>query len=291
MKNLKVLFGLLVLVGLFASCGKDDTTVDQSPSLTFKSDAGYIYQDATVTVGDTFMIGVIGLSNEASKEKLEKLIITRTAENSTYFDTTIEINSDSFNGDFNFVASQAGSEKIEFTLVDKKDQQVKKSLNITTEANVNVVAYAAFQLGSWGEVQPSFYDAETGTAYSKSDAKEHQAEVDFAYYRGATTGNTIAATASEHVKTVYGLEAAGWTTFTNTVIAQADISAEDFDAIGDYYEWPEVSATSIEVNNLSIGDVLVFKTDDGKVGFVKVVDLTVTKDGEGIATLEVKVQK
>ncbi len=287
MKNLRVVLGLLVMTALFfSSCDKDDDPVDQFPTIEFKADN--INSDTIVTVGSEFTIGITAFSNETSKSELQDLMISRTANNTMNWDTTITIGSDAFNGDFIFMAmNEAGVEKIDFTVTDKKGETAKLSVNITTQEDVNVTYYPEFNLGSWGEADPSFFDAETGTSYATADAGNNQGLIDFGYFRGASTSNTIAAPSSANIQSVYNLN---WGTYNNTVIAMAGISDTEFDAIGTNYEWPEVTETTDEINQLTIGSVLVFKTVDGKVGFIKVKDLSITKSGEGVASLEVKIQ-
>jgi hypothetical protein len=290
MKRLKVLFGLMVLVGLIASCGKDEPTGEQNPDINFKTGGLYVFEDASVTMGDSIVVGIIATANTTSKEELKSITITRTFENDKYFDTTLNLSGETYNGDFVFHSMNvAGTEKLQFTVTDKKDNLVSKSFNLTTESDVNVMAYDEVELGSYGENDyPSFYDLDAGVAYSKDEASNNQTIVDFGYYKGGTTGNTIGATGTAHMISVYQLD---WTNYSHTKFAKANITADDFDAIGDHYEWTDMTEETEEVNNLAINDVLIFKTDDGKIGFIKIQNLTVTKSGEGVATLNIKVKK
>ncbi|NOX48480.1 MAG: hypothetical protein GXO89_16040 [Chlorobi bacterium] len=81
--------------------------------------------------------------------------------------------------------------------------------------------------------------------------------------------NTIGAPASSNVQSVFGI--GSWTTFNDTKIEMAAIDAAEFDVIGPVgYVFPELTGNTNEVNNLSIDDVLLFETVNGKRGYIKV---------------------
>jgi hypothetical protein len=55
------------------------------------------------------------------------------------------------------------------------------------------------------------------------------------------------------------------------------ITAADFDAIGATYAFPSFTGTNDFINQLSIGDVIYFKTVTDKLGYIKINSST--KDG------------
>lgn len=273
MKKLSfLLIAIMVGVLLLPSCNKDDKTLGP-PTINFKGGAGYIDGDATVTENSFFKIGITAVENAESGKELSTLRLTRTLNNTTFVDTTININESSFNADFTFNAQAAGStEKIMFELTDKAGKTASLSVNITSEAagEVAVIKSTNVLMGSHNDDENgSFYSTVKKQVYKKDDAANNQAYIDFLFYLGVNNGSTIASPADSEAKTVYPT-IASWTTKNATLFATTNITTEDFNAIGDKYEFPKFTSNLSDINHLEAGNVIMFKTVGEKLGLIKV---------------------
>jgi len=66
-----------------------------------------------------------------------------------------------------------------------------------------------------------------------------------------------------------------WETRNATLFISTEMTVEEFDAIGEYYVFPEFveAEADTKIVNMVNGDVLFFKTEAGALGYIKVVDL------------------
>ncbi len=270
MKNLSVyLFALLALSLTISSCNKDDDPVGP-PTLNFIGGEGYIDTDATIAVNTIFKVGIAASSNSETNEKLTSLKLTRTIDGNTYIDTTFSINENTFNIDFQFNSQQAGVvETIAFLLTDKAGQTSEKDLVLTYEATgVAVFKDEGVTMGSFNDDAGSFYSTVTTAVYNIADATEAQTIIDFLFYLGATNGSTIASPADTDANTVYAIN--DWTTKNATLFVKTDMTAAEFDAIGDTFVFPEFTNGTSGITNLATNDILMFKTVNDFLGLVKV---------------------
>ncbi len=102
MKKLSVFFiALLAVIVIVSSCKKDDESFGP-PTLNFLGGEGYVDTDATIPVGPNFYIGVAASSNTESGKELTTIRVTRTMDNNTFLDKTVDINEDIYTDDFEF---------------------------------------------------------------------------------------------------------------------------------------------------------------------------------------------
>lgn len=270
MKKLSFLLIALMAVSLvMTSCSKDDETLGP-PTLDFKGGAEFISADANIPVNTNFKVGIAATANAETNKKLSTLRLTRTIDNVTFVDTTYDINETVFNADFTFNAQAAGKvEAILFTLTDKNDKVASKSLNITYEAlGTTVTKNAGVEMGSFNDDKGSFYSTANKTVYSIANAASNQGSIDFLFYLGASNGSAIASPADVDANTVFDL--ASWTTKNATMFVMTTITAAEFDAIGDTYVFPELTADLSGITSLTNGNVIMFKTVNNKMGLVKI---------------------
>ncbi len=273
------------------SCSKDETT---GPSLTLKGGTGYVSTDQTIAAGETITVGAIA---EAGDANLNRFKFTSTFDNvpATIIDTTI--NTSSFNMDFEltFSAASVGNNRLLLEVWDKDGNKAEKAFTITVETGaVAVNKYSNIELGSHNDAVGSFYNSAENLIYTISSAKDNQAKVDFIYYYGDEHGNTIASPFDPIVNTITTFGLSTWTTKNDTKFHKNTITAEQFDAIVDEYDFPEFTTESPAptqfVDQLVVGDVLYFKTVAGKLGFIKVVSVTTPNRGDR-ATFDIIVQE
>ena len=278
MKKTIYLFGLLLLAGamVFTACKKDDDPdpVDLTPVLTFIGGAGYTSADASLTPGSTFKVGINASENATSKKNIETFKVVRIFNNTptTVFEDD-NIGEPTFTWEQDLLANtQVGEEKWTFTVTDKDGLIKELSFVITTISTVT--AYMDVTMGSYDDVDfGSFMATTTGTVMTKTEAGNNQASTDFAFYKGAVNGSTFGAPSNADVKAVFDLAQAGWTTFNSTLFEMSDLNADQFDAIGGSYAFPEFTGTKDDINDLEVGDVVFFKTVNDKHGYIKVKNI------------------
>lgn len=138
MKNFKLLMIFILAIGMAAtSCKKDDeetTPVDVTPTINFKGGTGYISEDATVTAGENFTIGITANSNTNSGKKLQSVRYTVTSNNQIILQQDSVFNEASYNVDYIFSLSSAGQAVFMFEVTDKDGEKNDISLTITAES-------------------------------------------------------------------------------------------------------------------------------------------------------------
>jgi len=259
---------LLSVAVFFSSCKKDEDS--GPPTLNFIGGEGYVDTDQTLQTGTTFKVGIAASANAESNEKLTSIWLTRTINGSVFIDTTLSINDHQYNVDFEFNTQAAGVvETIAFVVTDKAGQIAEKSLTLTYEASgIPVYKDAGVTMGSHNDDNGSFYSTVTTAVYNISDATAAQDIIDFCFYLGATNGSTIASPADADANTVYAIN--DWTTKNATLFTKLDMTAAEFDAIGDTFIFPEFTGETSSITHLATNDVLMFKTVNDFFGLIKV---------------------
>ena len=263
------LFALLAVAVTMTSCNKDDDPIGP-PSLNFIGGEGYVDTDATIAVNTIFKVGIAASANAESGKKLTALRITRTMDNTTFLDETIDINETTYNADFEFNAQ--GVDKVEiiaFTLTDKDGAVAEKSLTITYEqSGMTVAKTAGISIGSFNDNYGSFYSTSSNHTYNITDAGANQSKIDFLFYKGVTNGPTIASPADVQANAVYDIT--GWTTKNATLFMETSIDAATFDAIESEYTFPAFENTTSDITGIVNNQVIMFQTVDNKLGLIKI---------------------
>jgi hypothetical protein len=276
MKKINLLLLLVFVTGslLMTSCTKDETIVDQHPTINMKGGAGYTSTDVTINTDEQIKFGIIANYNASSKEKLKNVKITLTSNNTpqTLVDSTL--NAVSFDTDYFLSFSSAGTIKLVATVTDADGLTAETGFNITVEqAGVSVKKKTNIELGSTDDSFGSYYSITEELVYTVANANLNPSKIDFGYFWGATNANTIAAPDDAALISVYHNDA--WTTKNQTRFILSTMTVAEFDAISDLYVFPEFidANASSKINNLENDKVLYFKTQAGKHGYIKIVDL------------------
>ncbi len=278
MKKWKFLFAALMMSSavFVSSCGKDTTETDPGPSLTLKGGAEYTSTDAILVIGSTIKVGVVGGKSSVSGNKLTKFRFIYTANNvpTTLKDTTL--NADSFNWETELEFTGVGTGRLSFELTDKGGMKVEKGFNVTVQGP-ETLKYSNVALGSWDDPIGSFFATSEGLAYTVAQTAipSTQAKIDFLFFKGATNGNTLASPDDIDANTISDLKLNLWTNKNQTRFNTTAISTADFDAIGTNYVFPNfnLNLQTTKANQLAVGDVVLFKTQGGKLGLIKIVSL------------------
>jgi hypothetical protein len=254
-----------------------EAEADPGPSLTLKGGSGYTSGNANVTTGATIKVGVVGGKSSVSGNKLTRFRFIYTLNNipTTLLDSTF--NSDSFNWETNLTFAGPGIVALSFELTDAGNMKATRDFNVTVLAH-QIIKYSNIELGSWNDANGSFFSTSEGVSYTISqtyNVPANQAKIDFLFFKGITNGNSIAAPDDVDANTIADLKLNLWVNKNQTRFNSTTITAAQFDAIGANYEFPNfnLNLQTTKANELMVGEVILFKTQSGKLGLIKVVSL------------------
>ena len=254
-----------------------DTEVDPGPSLTLKGGSGYTSNDVTISTGTTIKVGVVGGISSVSGNKLTRFKLVFTSGNipATLFDTTLNTGVFDWETNLTFTNEVAGT--LSFELTDMGNMKATKTIHITV-TGPETIKYSNIEMGSWNDVNGSFFSTSEGIVYNITQTMSspaNQAKIDFLFFKGTVNGNTIAAPDDVDANTIPEYKLNLWTNRNQTRFNAINISAAQFDAIGANYEFPdfEPDVQTTKMNQLAVGDVFLFKTQGNKPGLVKIVSL------------------
>lgn len=291
MKKWNLLLSMLFIATtvFLSSCNKDEETT--GPTLNLKGGSEYVSSDATIQVDEPVLVGVTGTSGDDNLTRF-KMTITSNNVPTAIIDSTF--NSPSFDWEIELNFEGVGEARLLFELWDKGGLKAEKNFLITVEdPGMQINKYLDVELGSWNDAVGSFFSSGEGIVYTRgqlTNSVSNQAKIDFLFFKGVTNGNTIASPDDVDANTINDLQLTLWTNKNQTRFNTTNITATQFDAIGDTYQFPvfQMTSQSTKVNNLTEGQVVLFKTENGKLGLIKVVDLYSRGD---LVKVDVIVQK
>jgi hypothetical protein len=269
---------LIALAGIVTSCQKDEI-LDPNPTINFKGGTTYTASDVSIKAGESILIGVNAAQNSQTKKKLTKFEIILTANNNptTLINETLTSNEEMvYSKDFNITFPNVGEVKLVARITDADNKQAEVGFTVTiTPAGVAVKKKTNVEFGSFNDPIGSFYSTSTEQIYTISQAASNQALIDIIFFKGVTNGNTIAAPDDAAANTISDFQLNTWTTKNQTRFIKSTMTAAQFDAIGTTHVFPEfVAANGLSNANLLVnGNVIYFRTQAGKRGYAKVVDL------------------
>lgn len=293
MKKLLTLSGLVLFASLiFSSCTKDEEEPGL-PTISFKQDAGFIFENTTAAYGDTLNFGVTANSN--GTDNLVKFQIL--VNNQQLLDSTI--NTATFSLDFYSTKGILDTEEWSVIATDMAGNSFTKTITITA-AFGELDSYVTILLGAQDNVATESFlslSNHTATTYFQAQAFEHQADVDmFCFFENTPDHANMMSLASPGANITGIFTGASspdnYTTKNLTWFVKTDLTAAQFDAVQndaivlDAYD-PDNDFKKAKV--LAAGDVYSFKLQNGKYGLLKVIAV----NGEQTGSLEiaVKVQK
>ncbi len=294
MKKWNLLLSMFLIAGtvFVTSCNKDEDT-DQGPVLTIKGGGDYTSSDATVQIEEPILVGITGTSEDANLTKFKFSIISNNVP-TVFVDSTI--NTNAFNWETEITFSSVGDARLLFELWDKNNVKVEKSFTITVEdAGMQINKYLNVEFGSWNDALGSFFSTSEGIVYTRGQlttSASNQLKIDFLFFKGVDNANTIASPDDPDANTINDLQLNLWVegNKNQTRFNTTSITGAQFDAIGETYQFPVFNMTSqtTKVNALVEGQVILFRTEGGKLGLIRVEDLYSRGDR---AKLDIIVQK
>jgi len=283
---LKILFAIVFSSLIITGCDKNETR--PNPNMSFVTDQGYTYQDASFVSGDTLWVG---LNCKWNGTDLLKTI--------TLYANDVQISSYSINEatgqelqlTVTLTKSQSDNEKWDFELADANGQKTVLSLTLTKDQSGTAIeSISGIKLGAQDNTTiGGFYALSNREIYSETEAFDHQTIIDMVC--GYDNDNkTFLASPGANLDGVYDLSA--WTAPLNTTnYCATDITTLQFDLI----ETDALIIEAFDVDNqkgkakeLSVDDIYVFKTQSGKYGIFKVTAVEAGTDGS--FTFDIKVQ-
>jgi hypothetical protein len=281
MKQWRILsLAMLLSAGLiFSGCSKDDDDpiIDAGPSMSLKSGEGYTDADFEVEDGSTVKFGVTANKSATHDNNLTRFNIL--FQNLTLVDTTF--NSATFNGDFEIQFVGVGEGDLIFRIAAEGGMTDEKQLKVTVVdppvLGVEVKRIPVVELGSWNDPIGSFFNMEDELVYTIAQAKQNQELVDFLFFRGANNLNTIASPDDEDAGTIDTFQLVEWDTKNQTRFNLTEMTADEFDEIDEmelflFPDFDEENALT-KANMLEVDQVVFFRTEAGKHGLIKVVDI------------------
>lgn len=286
-----LLAGLALLSLVFTSCEDDATS--KPPSLSFRGGAEYTSSDATLTVGETFIVGVTALPNAESGKKLSNFTIIRTFNNVpfTVLDSALG-NVESLDLDIFFTANlEEGSERFVFKVTDKDGESIEKAINITTEPGVipitekdNLTLNAQADGPNSAASNKSFLATADGSTYLVGETGANADAIDLMFMRHATLKATypdfsLRSPDYQAIEDYFDLiDAASYTVdgknSTALMLIEGSVDFDNLDNSGILEATAGIeSSNSGIVDDLDEGMYVGFMTEDGKKGVIKIVEV------------------
>lgn len=268
-----LMIAMVAMACVFTSCSKDDE--NSTLSMSFKGGETYTSTDVTILVDKPILVGITA----ESSVKLENFTLTITANNISQLVADSALNEKTFSWESYISFPAACEARLLAKVTDKDGFSEELSFNITVEgvaAGLPVVKYNDVLLGSHNDTNGSFFSASNSNTYTISGAAENQALIDMIFFYGENMGYSLAAPADPLFLTNFAaLGVANWTTKNMTFFFQSNMTAEEFDAIGETFafEMPDFTTATLNINNLQVNQVVMFANQSGLVGFAKAQDL------------------
>ncbi len=294
MKNLSILFSLMLLASMliYSGCKKDEDPVP--PTQSFKTGEGLITTNTSAAFGDTLWFSVSLKSN--GTDNLVKFQVYMNE----YVVADSTINTQSFEGLYYSVKSILDKEVWKFVTTDIAGNKAVDSIIITGNFG-EINTYGSITLGAQNNsLDKGFisYSNNTSTTFTLDEAFNHQPEIDmFCFYENDPPSHvnlmTLAAPGSNITGIFTGPSSTeNYTTKNVTYFVKTTLTAAQFDAVTN----DAVILSTFDTNNkfkkaktLTAGDIYCFKLQSGKYGLLKVIAANGAEDGT--VNFAVKIQK
>ncbi len=301
-KNL-FLMGLVVAsTATMTSCTKDDEATVKKPTVALITPST---KTVSVVQGSTVAVEVLSAAGDAKLKSFRVEFSQGGGPFASYSGAFPNGNSDTTFSENNYTykktlptMSGQGVIVYRFYATDKDNysSSVDLTINVTADSTQSINSYSAKIMGAQqNNTLGSFLATTTGTVYKQADAKTNSTLVDVVYFYGATNKATLAAPDDAGAGATFTNPSTGlqtWakrnaTRFDKTNLTEANFNSVNNNAtlIAFYLTNP----TSTASNDLAAGQVLKFRTESGKRGFILVK--SVTTGDAGSINVDVKVEK
>lgn len=280
---MKKIISIALTIGLaltvFYSCQKNYG----DPMLAFKTGNGWVGRDTILKVTDTIKVGIEADWN--GHDLLKSLEIRLNDE----LAGLQEIGNESANYNITLIKGAQETEVWEFLLSDAGDNTTSKKLTLTKDPNSlygGVIYFSAIVLGAQNNTgKAGFLSFATNNTYRLDQAYINQDKIDMLCYYDGTVFTTLASPGSDIPESIFAGQknVINWTTKNKTYFVKTSLKEADF--LGVNTDAPIINAwkdtgASLKASDLKVGDVYLFKLNDGKKGMFLVKRLISFEDGE-----------
>lgn len=305
LKNLFLLGLVAVSAVTISSCEKNNTdNGSNNPSLALVKPSS---KEVTVAQGATVDVEVLAAANDKNLESFRVEFSQGGGPFTAYSgafpagksDTTFNVSNFTYKKTLPTLAGE-GTITYRFYTVDKDNNSASLDLkiNVGGAPGATISSYSARIMGSQSNsTTGSFLATTNGIVYKIAEAKANSTLIDVLYYYGANNKATLAAPNDADAGTVYNSGASAlssWSKRNATKFEATALSEANFNSINSsttltafYLTDPTASASTDLANN----DVLKFRTEAGKRGFILVKTISGTNTSSGFISVDVKVEK
>ncbi len=130
MKFKHLLLALAVpAVAFLASCGGETDDSAPKPTITFNTQAGFVFSDKNLTPDSPIMIGIVATSNDNKLKEIRVQLSTNGGATTTVYDSVV--NSKTTTYTYNFKVTGAVGDKLKYTFVAVDDNGETASVSLT----------------------------------------------------------------------------------------------------------------------------------------------------------------
>lgn len=287
---------LMFLAGgiMFTACNDDDADPQVDPpriiDFTVNGETSGHNETGEHTVGDTIVFQFRALSDG----ELDNYTISELNGGANQIHSGELSGTNQLVTPFEYVLEE-GINRMQFDVYDTDGQRGRLLYIIDSQEDVFVNEATVVLLGGdQHEAEPSFYDAEGLQGYMVAGANNNQEIIDFVYFYGNTLRATIAAPSTDEAAQfeIYNLN--NWNTRNETDFKSVNTTLFSYDDVETNNDVRLIWDASGGINNpkladdLVVGDLIAFRTVNGRHGIFEVEALQVGRDGT--ITLNVKVE-
>lgn len=294
MKKLKN-YLLLLAVGAVSfgavSCKKNEDGND--PTITATA------EKTTLSPDESTNISIIVNADEGSKIKTVK-VDEVTPGTSTPSNLLSESpNSATYSKVYKYTVPKnaTGTKNIVVTATDDKDRTTTKSITITIVSSGPLDNCGTVSLGNADNGQDgSFYATSDCKVYKSAEAATNANEIDFVHFYGAQNKASLASPNDQSLRSfdrkfkAFNDQNIKRTTNFKKAAAGFDFAGATASTVKAAFDASTGNSLTL-VPDLATGDMILFQTQDGRYGVIKITNITGDANTSGNLTAEIKTQK
>ncbi|HYG17133.1 MAG TPA: hypothetical protein VEC12_15355 [Bacteroidia bacterium] len=293
--TLLVLFATLTSVFLDSCKSEDPEGPKPTPTVSWKTTAGYTFSNSDVQAGETIDFGVIAAPSDGENITRVRVSLSVNGGVETNFIDSPDLKLKNFNHDWMDVPVGSlpnAKNRFTVTVTQSNGESASATFIVTvTGSAANIQTTNDIELGAQNNpTVGSFFNPGQGSLgiMLAAQANSNQNDVHVIYYSGATNKETFSAPNDAQIGEVHK-NVPGWTVKNATLFRKTTMSATDFDNLTD----PNVivtecnSASSSKVTNLKAGDVIAYRTFNGSHFALFKIE-SINAGGAGTITFDMK---
>jgi hypothetical protein len=290
-----VLMLSIASLAILSSCKKDDANSEVTDvTVTITTTPA-----SPVTEGADVVLTIVSKGN--TDNKLKSISVKRTHTSGEVTLLSKSLTGTSSTEEIKDSTVESGSYTYTVAVTGEKGSPATKTITVTTIPAPGTIDKTSnpvplFGSGNGAGTNPNFMKLTSNfNAYSTSDFAANKANVDLAFYFGDGNKGTLSSPDDAVMQGLFSN--LNWTGANATQLFKTSLTVAQFDAIAN--GTTDVEITSLAsgvtawvktVTNLSVGNVLLFRTAGGKLGLIKVHSLAGTTRNDAEMNVSVVVQ-